>query len=175
MDKPSIELGPPQVLIFGIGGLIFYYGRLEHWIDGAVAAIFNRVPGAQKIKARHPTNAAEEIEFLKECLARIPELSSYRAHGLKIIEKIEHISDVRHGIAHGHLRLWDQKNDILEFTRLRRVRKEIRRETLVVSSKQITASMLYVRDLADAVRHFAQTLIFEFCTEEERKEFLSTL
>lgn len=179
MDKPTIELGPPQVLLFGIGGLIFYFARTEHWIDGMVATIFERAAGAKQISKIHPTTAAAELCFLRRSFSELAPLQEFRELGLEFVAKIEEIAPIRHGIAHGHLRLWDQENDILEFSRLRPKPKKdgggVKRETLTVSSTNITAAMLLVRDLSVAAQHLTQTLTFHFGTKEERGEMLGRM
>ena len=73
---PEPEVG--RKLIMNIGALIFYYAKLEHWIDGAVATIYLRIPEAKELSKHHPTNAADEICFLRRSLSTIEALADFR-------------------------------------------------------------------------------------------------
>jgi hypothetical protein len=164
------DLGPGRKLIMGLGMLVYYYATLEHWIDGAVATIFIRIEEAQKHRKVHPTNAADELEFLELSLTNIPSLAGYKEVGLNLLENIKYLSDLRHGVVHGHLDDFDAATETLKFIRVRRSARTVKRTVLSVTAPDLFQASLHIKALALEMKDLTQSLIKEFGTETDRDE-----
>jgi len=124
-----------------VGAMVIYYAMLEHWIDGAVFCIFDRVEGAKAIRKQHPFNARDELDFLRESFTKLDQLAPFKDEALALLDKLDPLSDFRHDIVHGHIRRFDFSIGQLEFSRVVRgdQRQPVRR------SLTITAENLFLK------------------------------
>ncbi|HEY2872869.1 MAG TPA: hypothetical protein VGJ56_13180 [Reyranella sp.] len=101
-----------------VGAIVIYYAVIEHWLDGMVFCIHDRVPGAKKIEKRRPYNAAQEFEFLRKSFNTLPDLLPFKDQGLSLLDKLRPLSEFRHSVVHGHIRSYNFGEGWLEFSRV---------------------------------------------------------
>jgi hypothetical protein len=101
-----------------MGVVLISSAMLDHWIDGMVSCVFNRVDGAKQICQQRPFNTKDEAEFLCQSFGKLAPLYPYRDEAIELLRKLEPVVQFRHNIVNGHLLNPDFKAGILEFSRV---------------------------------------------------------
>jgi hypothetical protein len=158
-------------LMMGIGGVVLYYASVEHSIDGLVMVLFQRVEGAAALnKNRHPTNAKEEIEFLRACLKELPPLSPFKQRMTFFLDEIGKIADLRHAIVHGHLKNATLETEDLVFARVRADGRNPVYTEVTITIAEIMRASVKLNTLLGLSREILNGLVDAFKPEEDRGE-----
>src|ERR1700761_5555992 len=150
-------------LLLGIGGLVVNYGAIEHWLDGAVAVVFDHVDGgAPLVKNKKPTTAAAKAEFLLASFEKLPPLAPFREEALWIFKSMKTFTTLRHGIVHGYLEKFDKTSNRLEFTRIVKRGKGTKRQTMGLSLDELCSPPPQLTILRKRATKLTQSLIKRF-------------
>jgi len=101
-----------------MGVVVISSAMLDHWIDGMVSCVFDRVDGAKQICPQRPFNPKDEAEFLRQSFGNLAPLYPYKDEAIELLGKLEPVVQFRHNIVNGHIHHPDFKAGILEFSRV---------------------------------------------------------
>lgn len=163
-------------LLRAIGAIVVYHAEVEHWIDAMVFYLHTHLPGARQFSKKIPTNLAAEVEFLRDCFLKLPAMKPVRTQGLRLLARIESVSEHRHHIIHGYLRHWAKESKTLAFTRMWKPRGRDA-EIVVYSIREagLIATAKRVSTLRHTGRKFAQRVGKICVPENQRMEALARL
>ena len=90
-------------LLRAIGATVVYHAEVEHWVDAMVYGLHSQLPGARKFIKKYPTQWQDELSFLEQCFAHLPEMRFLRVRGKSLIARIRVVAEDRHHLVHGYL------------------------------------------------------------------------
>lgn len=146
-----------------VGAVVIYHAMVEHWVDGIVFCVHDRVEGAKKIRKVHPYNARDEMQFLTECLIMLPPLEPFKDKGLALLTSWEESSEFRHNVAHGHIGKIDWDKGVIEFSRkFKGENHEPVRRSLTIRAEDLYKEGAKIKELILPFNDFTQDLLKAF-------------
>jgi hypothetical protein len=156
------ELEVAGALATMLGVLVISSAMLDHWIDGLVSCVFDRVDGAKQICQQRPFNTKDETEFLRQSFGKLAPLHPYKDEAIELLGKLEPVIQFRHNIVNGHIHKPDFKAGILEFSRVVRedARQWVRR--FAVTEEDLVRQGDEIKGLIRPLMNLTHRLVEEF-------------
>ena len=114
-ERPELEVAGGLATMMGV--VMISSAMLDHWVDGIVSCVFDRVDGAKQIRPQRPSTRKDEAEFLRHSFDKLAPLRPYRDEAIELLGKLKPVAQFRHIIANGRLRNPDFRVGVLEFSR----------------------------------------------------------
>jgi len=114
-DRSELEVAGGLATMMGV--VVITSAMLDHWVDGMVSCVFDRVDGAKQIRRQRPFNTKDEAEFLRQSFGELAPLRPYRDEAIELLDKLEPVVKFRRNIVNGRLRNPDFRVGVLEFSR----------------------------------------------------------
>ncbi|MFO1246823.1 MAG: hypothetical protein U1E93_01080 [Alphaproteobacteria bacterium] len=116
------QIEVPQELLMplaaSVGTLAIHWGLIENAINLKLALIHDYA-GGKEIKPNLPRTALwKKIEYLEECLEKIPALEPYRLELQGVLDRVGDKSQIRSHVLHGFVSGYTPENQRICFTRL---------------------------------------------------------
>jgi hypothetical protein len=146
-----------------VGQLSVRWSLLEFAMDVVVATLCHRLAGKNLVR-KIPLDLSGKITFIRSCLDQVPALSSYLLDGVRLLDEVSTLRNVRHGIVHGYFSAYSDDRKAFTFVRLSLERGKTHH---VVHEQIYTAEQLLqvgydVGQVSAQFSKFAERLLVEF-------------
>lgn len=158
----------PDELLQVIGSIVVYHAELEHWIDAMVHTVHLYIPASNTYQKKYPIDFKSECIFLRKSLTDLPELKSFQAEGIAILDEIERISEDRSHIVHGFVRFWGEGR--LEFTRVHRMDGRPAVAIVSITPEQLERDLERIDTFRDPVEKLARSIMKALMPERRLKQ-----
>lgn len=129
-------------LLRDVGHIVVLWALLEMLLSRA-NSISYKLLGNTEIKGALDNPLERKVSYLRACLSEKSSMSDFKEQGLKLLDRIDALSDTRHTIVHGALGHLLGSPASTTFTRLRKLKGE---DILTVVKSSLT-----LEQLADSV------------------------
>lgn len=163
-------------LFHAVGSLVINWTYLESSLDYCAIIIYHNAGGKHEEKEL-PVKISRKTEFLRKCFKRIGVLAPFATEGIKIIEKIDRLKNIRDFVVHGTFTNYQPEGHVLTFTRLdlpkprtmhHENQMELRASILANASNDLA-------DLTGRSLNLANNLLKALVPEDERDELKGRL
>jgi hypothetical protein len=148
-----------------VGQIIISWALAEQLLENCVL-VFSRFAGGKNIEPELPWQLGPKLKFSRKCLNKLESLSAFKEEGIKLVDEMAALSDVRHTFIHGAVSKYDKQTNTLLFVRL-----DVKNNTRQTIHRKITADFLITNgakcvDLATRLSKFLERLIKAFVPKE---------